>query len=195
MAARRPRNPDLPSRKESIEKAMQASADDPSLPGVEAARAQVRESVIRESLAAAGIPYASIRTIKTPGKLRQSHVNLIEATDGNTITFRSSPYPHFLVMPGGTEIPIWNVAGAVAVGSEIAQKLSRTERLAKRKAALEEKMGARVESKSARAEPLRAPTPKARKGVQEVPSDEDDVDDSLDEDELDDATEGEASDE
>jgi len=187
MAARRPRtpNPDVPTREETIRKAMQVSADDPSSPSVQEARASVAEQV-------GGIPYASIRTIKTPGKLRQSHVNLIEAIDGNTITFRSFPYPHFLVMPGGTEIPIWNVAGAVAVGSEIAQKLSRTERLAKRKAALEAKMGERTESRPARAEPVRAP--KVRKGVQEVPSDEDDIDDSLDEDDLDDATEGEASD-
>lgn len=159
-----------------------------------------------ERSAEIGIPYASLRTKSSPGNMRQSGTNHIQASRDQGIYFLKEPYPHFRVTPGGHEIPVENVASAIPVQSQIAEKLSRKERLAKRARNIEEKMGERTAEKQEReeereAKPLRRAEPRAkstpkkeRPAIQEIPSDDDDIDDSLDEDELDGATEGEASD-
>jgi hypothetical protein len=96
---------------------------------------------------AAETNYQSLRLYEPVHKLRQGSLpKLVEANSQRTITYREAPFPQFLVMPEGVEIPIHNVASAIPVGAGLADKMARTVgamrdrrelRLAKAKAAAE----------------------------------------------------------
>lgn len=173
MSARRPRSPiqaDPPPTSDTTETGSSSSSSEVG------------------STAGRVIAYASIRCRSNPGKIRHSvSALLIEASRDQSIEFHDAPYPHFRVMPGGTEIPLSNVAGAVPVQSQIAEKASRKERLAKRAENLKEKMGERAAQRPKPVAPKNRP--KNRPKIQDVPEEVDDIDDSLDDDEVEDDAE------
>jgi hypothetical protein len=81
-----------------------------------------------------GVAYSSLRLKEQGHPLRfGTSAKLVQAMNDQTITFRSEPYPHFLVMPGGVEYPVDNVASALNIHASVVQKLSRTGRLNERK--------------------------------------------------------------
>lgn len=82
-----------------------------------------------------GVSYFSLRLKQQGHKLRYSHgPQLVEADRDQTISFRKDPYPHFVVMPGGVQFPLENVASAIPTEAQVAAKLSRTGRVNARKA-------------------------------------------------------------
>ena len=95
--------------------------------------------------------YQSLRLYSAVHKLRQGSLpNLVEANAQREITYRSEPFPQFLVMPEGVEIPLHNVASAIPVGSGLADKITKTigarrEARQKRKAAAQKAAGNAVE--------------------------------------------------
>lgn len=90
----------------------------------------------------ANTEYASLRIRNVTHKLRQGAMPfLVEAGGGQTITYRSEPFPHFDVQPSGIQIPLQNVASAIPKGASIANKVNKT--VGAMKAAREAKQAAK----------------------------------------------------
>jgi hypothetical protein len=101
--------------------------------------------------------YHSIRLKGQGHKLRYSHGPLlVQAERDQTITFRKEPYEHFLVMPGGVQFPLQNVASAIPLEAQVATKLSRTGRAFARKAEAIRVLQDRARARAAAAAPAAA---------------------------------------
>jgi len=50
----------------------------------------------------------------------------VEAGGDQKIILREKPYPHFVVLPSGIEIPVANVASAIPKGAALADRVKRT---------------------------------------------------------------------
>lgn len=102
-----------------------------------------------------GVAYFSLRLKEQGHKLRYSHgPKLVEAERDQTIAFRSEPYPHFVVMPGGVQFPLENVASAIPMASQLTAKLSRTGKVNARKAEAVRKLQERALARAAASEPV-----------------------------------------
>jgi hypothetical protein len=71
--------------------------------------------------------YSSLRILHETHKLRQGNLpKLVQAGGGQTVTYKTEPFPHFEVQPSGIQIPLHNVASAIPVQASIADKVNGT---------------------------------------------------------------------
>lgn len=119
--------------------------------------------------------YMSLRIKRPVHKLRHgTSPSLVESGGGQQIFFRRLPYDHYVVVPGGIEIPIGNVSSAIPMNAEITKKLLRESRLEEREKHLKEKMALAPEPKApSKKSRVTTASPRKRAGVQEIPPDED----------------------
>lgn len=189
MGARRPRTQPNPKTVSLNEEMKKAHPDVPvpsinyPIPGATSFNKDgVNENlVLSQNLASDGIPYASLRLKSTAGKLRYSNNSLlIEANDDQTITLYADkvapsgkviPFPHFKVMPSGVEVMIENVTGAIPSNASITEKLSMRSRTAARAERLKTRMRELAEENAEIAKKV---------SLQDVPEEDDDVDESID---------------
>ena len=69
--------------------------------------------------------YDNLR-IKSPTHVRSGYGGQISSGGGQQIFFRQEPYPHFVVLPKGIEVPLENVSSAIPKAAGLASKLRRT---------------------------------------------------------------------